>query len=257
MLKKIDIIVEVRTTSKRLPNKAILKVLDKTILELMLERLKRISNINDIIVATTINKNDDIIEEISIKNNVLVHRGSEDDVLGRVVETANRYKTDVIVEITGDNPLVDKNISEQVINYYLNNMDKFDYVSNDAFVYSDLFNHTCSSGFHTKVMPTKILKEVDELVSHPVDREHVVNYIFNGSKDYRIGQYTVNKKFNRSDIRLTLDYEEDFLLIKNIFENLYIDDPNFDANKIFDYLDKNEDIKNINSNCVQKKYHYK
>lgn len=243
-------------SSNRLPGKPLLNILNKTVLELMIERLKLINNIDDIIIATTTNSSDDPIIEIANKMNVLVFRGSENDVLGRVLNAATKFKTDIIVEITGDNPLIDKHISELIINFYLNNNNKYDFVSNDACVYDENYTFSCSNGFNTKVFSTNLLLEISKLTNHPVDREHVVNYIFKGNQKYKIYNFKVGKPYNRSDIRLTLDYIEDYLVIKKVYEHLYPINPNFDARKIIEFLDKNPSMKELNSNCVQKKYTY-
>ena len=253
---KTDIIVEVRMTSTRLPGKPLLKILDKTVLELMIERLKSFNYIDNIIIATTNNSNDDPIVEIANKMDVLVFRGSENDVLGRVLNAALEFKTDIIVEITGDNPLIDKYISEQIIYFYLKSTEKYDFVSNDACVYDENYVFSCSNGFNTKVFSTNLLLEISKLTNHPVDREHVVNYIFKGKKNYKIYNYECGIPYNRSDIRLTLDYKEDFQVIKNVFENLYPQNSYFSALDIISYLDNNTGIKNINAKCSQAKYHY-
>ena len=253
---KIVAIVQARMGSTRLPGKPLLKVLDKTVLELMIERLKSFNYIDNIIIATTNNSNDDPIVEIANKMDVLVFRGSENDVLGRVLNAALEFKTDIIVEITGDNPLIDKYISEQIIYFYLKSIEKYDFVSNDACVYDENYVFSCSNGFNTKVFSTNLLLEISKLTNHPVDREHVVNYIFKGKKNYKIYNYECGIPYNRSDIRLTLDYKEDFQVIKNIFENLYPQNSYFSALDIISYLDNNNEIKNINAECSQAKYNY-
>ena len=157
MNKKIDIIVEARTHSKRLPGKLIMKILGRPTLELMIERLKRIKKINDIIIATTTNKDDDIIEEIAKKNNVKFFRGSEEDVLGRVVEAINFFKTDIVVQITGDNPLVDKKIAEELISFFLDNYKKYDFICNDAGIYNSKFIKEYPMGLNIKVFKSSVL----------------------------------------------------------------------------------------------------
>ena len=253
---KVDIIVEARMTSTRLPGKVLMEAAGKPLLELMIERLKKISQIDDVIIATTTNRNDNKIEDLANKMQVKCFRGSEDDVLKRVLLAALEFKTDVIVEITGDNPLIDKTISEKVIDFFLKNQKDYDYVSNDANIHDDIYNISCSLGFNTKVFKTKLLAEIDKKTNHPIDREHVVNYVFNKNENYRIYNFEGSKEINRPDIRLTLDYLEDYKVIKSIFDSLYSNNNYFSALDIMTFLDNNPQIKALNSNCTQNRYKY-
>ena len=253
---KTDIIVEVRTTSNRLPGKVIKKIIDRPVIELMIERLKRINNIQDIIIATTLNSDDDIIVNISKENKVKCYRGSENDVLGRVLCAAEKNNTDIIVEITGDNPLIDPYISELMINFFTKNHLKYDYISNDVGCYDDKIKFNLALGLNVKIFKTSLLKKVSKLTTNPVDREHVVNYILQNSNTYKIHNYEVEKIYQRPDLRFTLDYQEDFELIKNVYENLYHKKNDFNAKDIINFLDLNPKIKKLNSNCIQNQYTY-
>ncbi len=103
----------------------------KPLLEHMIERLNRIKNVSNVIIATTTNESDNEIIKLADKVGVPYYRGSENDVLGRVVETAQKFDTDIIVEITSDNPLIDPSLSTKVIDKLLELYDTVDYVSND------------------------------------------------------------------------------------------------------------------------------
>ena len=256
MKKKIDIIVEARLSSKRLPKKVLLKVLERPLLDLMIERLKKINFVEDIIVATTTNKNDDEIINLAKNSGVKFFRGSENDVLGRVVGAAKENKTDIIVQITGDNPLIDKEVSENIIKYYIANQDKYDFVSNDIGIYNDTFKQEFPMGLNTKVFSFSLLRDIEKITNNPVDREHVPNYILKNYNKYRIKNFKAENKYCRPDLRFTLDYLEDFKVIKSIYENLYKKNKNFTATDIFNFLDKNPDIKKINSHRKQQKYNY-
>ena len=253
---KIDIIVEARTNSKRLPGKVLKKVFKKTLLELMIERLKRIKFAKNIIIATTELKVDDEIVAIARKLNIKYFRGSTNDVLGRVLSAAIKFKTDVIVEITGDTPLVDPEISDLIIKFFLDNHHKFDYVSNDLGVHNKKYKMTSSLGLSTKVFFTKLLKEINLKTSNLIDREHVVNYIVKNDKKYKLYNYKVNKMLSRPDLRFTLDYKEDLLVIKKIYQEFYNTKPFFNSYDIINFMDKNPEIKNLNKNCLQLTHNY-
>tara|TARA_B100000886_G_scaffold338178_1_gene300453 strand:- start:160 stop:939 length:780 start_codon:yes stop_codon:yes gene_type:complete len=253
---KIDIIVEARTNSKRLPGKVLKKVFKKTLLELMIERLKRIKFAKNIIIATTELKVDDEIVAIARKSNIKYFRGSTNDVLGRVLSAAIKFKTDVIVEITGDSPLVDPEISDLIIKFFLDNHHKFDYVSNDLGIHNKKYKMTSSLGLSTKVFFTKLLKEINLKTSNLIDREHVVNYIVKNDKKYKLYNYKVNKTLSRPDLRFTLDYKEDLLVIKKIYQEFYNTKPFFNSYDIINFMDKNPEIKNLNKNCLQLAHNY-
>jgi spore coat polysaccharide biosynthesis protein SpsF len=256
MNKKIDIIVEARMSSKRLPHKVMLKVMGRPLLDLMIERLKKINFVNDIIIATTTNKDDDEIVNLAKNNKILFFRGSENDVLKRVVLAAKKNKTDVIVQITGDSPLVDKKITENLINFFIENQDKYDFVSNDAGYYNREFKKTFSLGLSAKVFSSSLLYKIEKITDNKIDREHIVNYILKNNEKYRIHNYEADNKYFRPDLRFTLDYLEDYKVIKLIYENLYVKNIDFSATDIFNFLDKNPSIKKINSHCIQKEYKY-
>ena len=128
--KKIGIIVEVRSNSSRLPNKHFLLVLKKPIIEFLIKRLKKVTNVDAIIIATTTNKNDDKLCMIAKKNEIKYFRGSEENVTDRVLQTAKKYKLEIICRVTGDCPIIDPYLIEQLIDTFLVNFDKIDYVSN-------------------------------------------------------------------------------------------------------------------------------
>ena len=255
-LYKVDVIVEARSKSKRFPNKVLKKIGKKKVLEIMIDRLKNIEGINDIIVATTRNKEDEEIIKIAKKKNVKFYKGSENDVLKRVLLAAKKFKTDVIVEITGDNILVDHKISNDVIKFYLKNKKKYDFVSNDIEIYLDNQKSNGPLGFSTKVFSTKILSKIDKLTKHPIDREHVANYIVKNYKKFRIKNVSLPKFLKKENFRLTMDYKEDFEVIKKVYNNLYSKNKNFSAIDIFCFFKKNSKVKLINLDCVQAKYKY-
>ncbi|MEK7376919.1 MAG: glycosyltransferase family protein [Candidatus Margulisiibacteriota bacterium] len=247
--KQIDVIVEARMTSSRLPGKTLFKAAGKPLLELMIERLRRIPEIDNVIVATTENTKDDLIADLCKRCNVACFRGDEDDVLGRVVKAAKRFGTDIIVEITGDNPLVDPGISSQVIKEFLKNEKNIDYAANDVMV-------TFPIGFNTRAFSRALLEKVERSTNDPVDREHVVNYICKRPDEFRMHNIAAKGPLRRTDIRLTMDTAEDYKVIKSVFEALYPSNHQFLAQDIIDYLDKNPDIKNINKEIVQRTYDY-
>src|ERR1700740_2639396 len=120
--------IEARMTSTRLPGKVLLPCLERPMLELMIERVRRSRYIDTIVIATTVNQTDDPIVNLAKQLGVRYFRGSEFDVVGRVASAMEEAQADIIVQLTSDFPLIDPEIVDQVIRIYTAN--QFDHVSN-------------------------------------------------------------------------------------------------------------------------------
>ncbi|MFH1877223.1 MAG: glycosyltransferase family protein [Candidatus Omnitrophota bacterium] len=247
--KQIDVIVEARMRASRLPGKVLMPGCGKAMLHHMVERLRWIPEISGVIIATTVNGNDDCIAAFAKELGVKCFRGSEEDVLGRVVKAAEYFGTDVIVEITGDDPLIAPEVASQVIRAYLEKEGEVDFVTNEQVFTSPL-------GFNTRAFSSRLLNEVEKKAGHPMDREHVVNYIRQRPREFRIFNIEAEGVYRRPDIRLTLDTMEDYRVIKAVFEALYPVKPAFDGRDIITFLDSNPEISAMNRNIAQKTYNY-
>jgi len=160
--------IEARMTSRRLPGKVLLPVGNTTMLGFLYERLKLVPSLNDIVLATTTNQQDDILVEFARKSNLAYFRGSENNVLSRVLSAAKSNQADVIVEITADCPVIDPVIIEQVIQTFLYN--DADYVNN-------VIVRSYPAGMDTQVFPYRILEHSSLLTNDPEDLEHVSLHI--------------------------------------------------------------------------------
>lgn len=237
-------IIEARMTSTRLPGKILLPILEKPMLELLIERLKRSKCLDKIVVATTQNPSDDVVEELTHRLGVGCFRGSEEDVLDRVLRASRASDTDVIVEITGDCPLIDPIVLDHVIQTYLEK--NVDYVSN-------ILKRTYPRGMETQVFSTSVLEKVARLTQDPVDHEHVSLFIYEHPEIFSLFNVASDLPEKYWDVRLTVDTAEDFLLIKTIYELLYPGNPAFTLRDIVDLLEKRTDLLDINRNIHQKK----
>lgn len=240
---KVVIIVQARMTSTRLPGKVLKRVLDKPLLEYQMERLQRVKNADEIVVATTINAADDVIIELCKRLRIAYYRGSEQDVLSRYAEAAHEYDADVVVRITSDCPLIDPQVIEQVIQTYLDNSAEYDYVSN-------CLERTYPRGLDVEVFSGVILYETCEQSTTHLDREHVTSFIYQQPDRYQI----INVKYvqNQSRHRWTVDTAEDFLLVRKIIESLYPQRPQFTLEDCLSLLEDNPGWQDINSNIQQK-----
>ena len=159
---KIFAIVEARMTSSRLPGKVLLEADGKPMLEHLINRLKSIKLLTGIVLATTTNQDDDVLERFSKKHEIELYRGSEDDVMMRVIEAAESVKADIVVEITGDCPVIDPQIVEQTIRTF--KVNNADYVSNNNI-------KSYPDGMDTQVFWLDTLKKSASMTDNKLDHE--------------------------------------------------------------------------------------
>ena len=240
---RVVAIIECRMTSTRLPGKVLMESCGKSMLEHIVERLSRIDRLDQIVLATTSNETDDCIEALSERINVGCFRGSEEDVLKRVLGAAEMYSADTIVEITGDCPLIDPNVTSETILFYLEN--DCDYASNDL-------RPTYPLGMNVEVFSRKILTVADREGLTPADREHVSWFFVRNPERFRVDYIKAPPELHWPDLRLTLDEMDDFRLIDHLFTHFYPIKPDFLLSDIISYLKENPEVADTNSHVVQK-----
>jgi spore coat polysaccharide biosynthesis protein SpsF len=224
-----------------------LPAVNKPLLQHLVERLQRSRSIEGVIVATTVNATDEPIAELCEKIGVQCFRGSEDDVLARVLQCARANSVETIVEITGDCPLIDHTIADQLVALYLES--RCDYASN-------VLRRTFPRGLDTQVFSTAVLQRVDTLTDHPLDREHVSLYIYKHPQLFSLVGLEAAPELARPEYRWTLDTEEDYTLIRTIFEQLYPENPCFTYQDVYKLLDAQPHLVEINREIKQKVVHY-
>ena len=239
---KVAGIVQARMTSTRLPGKILLEVLGKPLMQYQLERLRKVSSLDELIVATTTNETDDPVMELCGRLGVLTYRGSELDVLSRYCAAADHYKADVVVRFTADCPLIDPQISDSVIRYYLDNAGEIDYYATNMSTYP--------RGVDTEICSLKALREADREGTTAPDREHVTYFLRRNPERYKQGRKPSGKDWGK--YRLTVDTPEDFALIREILERLYPANPDFSMSDVITLLEENPDLPKINEMIEQK-----
>lgn len=241
--KKVVATIEARMTSTRLPGKVLLPLGDKPVLARLIERIKRSHTIDTIVIATTINASDDGIVALAKSMDINVWRGSEENVLERVLDAAQSVQADIIVELTGDNPLVDWRHIDYLVGIVAS--DIYDYASNST-------KETFPRGFDVKVFPARVLAEVNRLTQDPVDQENVSIYIYNHPEQYKLYNWSAEGKMARKELRMTLDTKEDYSLIRTLFERLLPQDPDFSAEDVVDMFNQEPELAFINAEIKQK-----
>ena len=240
---KIVAVIEARMGSTRLPGKVLLPIMERPMLEYMIERLQRVEAIDEIVVATTHDPACDKIIELAEKLGVKSFRGSEEDVLERVLQACRLAKADLIVETTGDCPVIDPEVISKVISSFLSS--EVDYCSN-------ILEPTYPGGMDVQVFPLSVLEQVAILTQDPVDREHVSLYIYRHPERFRLLNVASNLPAEAAQLRLTVDTQEDFELIKKIYEFLYCNKPNFSLADILELCRIHPELPFLNQHIQQK-----
>ncbi|OBA01905.1 acylneuraminate cytidylyltransferase [Paenibacillus polymyxa] len=234
-------IIQARMGSTRLPGKVNLNLLGVTVLERVVERIKKVKQISKVVVATTDLTIDETIVNLAHKAGVEVYRGSESDVLKRYYETAVTHNADVIIRITSDCPVIDPMIIDQLIKNYITG--SYDYVSNTI-------ERSYPRGLDAEVFSFASLEKAHLEAKSTEQREHVTPYIYQNPDRFSLLSVTYPKDF--SNYRWTLDTTEDWELIQQIY-TYFKDRDSFDWQDVLELMETCPEIALINSHVEQKK----
>jgi len=204
---KFSIIVEARLGSKRLPGKILYKIKKHVFLEYLINRLKLSSKAKEIIVATTNLKSDYEIVRIAKKNKVKYYRGSEDNVLQRLLDTGKKFNCDGIVRITSDCPIIDVSLIDQAIETFKNN--KCDYLSNANI-------RSFPDGMDIEIFTLKTLKKSSIYANSKKSREWPTSSIRKKPNIFKHLNILAPPELHWPKLGLTLDVYQDYKLLKKI-----------------------------------------
>jgi len=238
------IILQARMTSTRLPNKVLMPILGKPMLAHQIKRLTRVKTHHQLVIATSTQITDDPIEALCQQYKVHCFRGSLNDVLARYYYTACQFKKNNtlknIVRITGDCPLIDSDIVDNVINLFLTS--NVDYCSNCA-------PATLPDGLDVEVFSFTALKKAHQLAKKSSEREHVTLFIRNNPKLFNMNNY--HHHTDLSHFRWTVDEPKDFELVSEIYHALYPNDQHFSLNDILMLIGKRPELSLINEHILR------
>lgn len=204
---KVVAIVQARMGSTRLPNKVMKSINDVPMIELLLTRLAKSQEIDQIVVATSVDpRNQPLAEHVSQLGFACEH-GSENDVLERYVQAAEKHAADVVVRITGDCPLVDSQLVDECIRRFRSG--DVDYLSNTN-------PPTYPDGLDVEVVRVAALRRALKESSKPFDHEHVTPYV---RESGLFSTASLQNDEDLSDLRWTVDDPEDFEVITHVFQN--------------------------------------
>ncbi|MCR4692054.1 MAG: glycosyltransferase family protein [Lachnospiraceae bacterium] len=237
-------IIQARTTSSRLPGKVLLPLCEKSIIQNITERISRSALLDEVIIATSSDKSDDVIDQLCRKNNINVFRGSLDNVLERFYLCALKHNADVIIRCTADNPFVDAEIIDNAIKTF-KNLD-LDYLS---------YKKQLPLGMSVEVFSFAALKKAYNKATDNECLEHVTPYIVDNPSLFRTLKYNDTAAEDNSKTRLTVDTPEDYELASLLYD--YFGSNNFHYPDLMQVLLEHPEWKSINSNVRQKTTQYK
>ena len=233
-------VIQARRGSSRLPDKVLKPVLDTPVLIKMIERVQASTLHGQLVVATTCEEQDQVIAELCNEHRIHCYKGHATDLLDRHYQVALQYGADAVVKIPSDCPLIDPQIIDEVLQYFISHSNEFDYVSN-------LHPATWPDGNDVEIMHLQTLERAWKEASRDFEREHTTPYIWENPGKFRIGSvlWNTGKDYSTSH-RWTLDYPEDYIFIKKVYEALYFTHPLFTCDDILQLLNEKPDIADIN-----------
>lgn len=209
----------------------------------LVDRLRQVKSIQTIVLATTVNTTDDCLEVFAKAEDIAYFRGSEEDVMGRVIGAADSVQADILVEITGDCPIIDPAIVEQTIQMFLYN--DGDYVSNAHI-------RSYPDGMDTQVFRLETLKKSARMTNDALDHEHVTLHIRNHPEIFRHVHLIAPPDLFWPELGLTLDEPKDYELLKAIIEYFGDSHPFFGCREVIQLLRSRPDLLEINLDVARK-----
>ena len=203
----------------------------KTALQHLIDRIKRVQLFDEVAVATTVHPRDSVIVELCQKLRVPVHRGSEEDVLGRYVEAAEWFHAGTVFRATSDEPFKDPEVIQQVLETHLKSGS--DYTCNNLI-------QTFPDGCTVEIVNVDALEKADRLGKQSADREHVTFYIRQRPTEFKICNVEAQGKLRRPELRYCLDTEQDLRVVRTIFDHLGGKEPYFTIAEVINFLDEHQ-----------------
>ena len=230
---KTAVFIPVRTKSTRLPNKALLKIKGKPVIEHLIDRVKSARLHDFIVLCTTMNPEDEILVRIARRNNICYFQGTEKDILDRYLKAALKYKVDFIVNVDGDDIFCDPKYMDKVVEVFIQT--GADYIKCEGLPFG-----AAPSGIKVKAL-NKVYQLKEE-----TDTETGWNRYFTESGLFRVECLKAEEELNHPEIRMSLDYLEDFQFFKAVFERLYVTGRVFTLREIISLLQDNPEIVDLN-----------
>ena len=226
---KISGLVQARMGSIRLPGKVMKKIVGKPLIGHIFDRLKKVSSLENIILATTSDPQNDELISYAKKQDILIYRhAEEDDIIARLYEAAELYKSDMILKVNADCPLVDPILLDIAIKLFKESKEPIDIASNKI-------KKTFPEGYSYELVSTEALKWCNENLDKPIERELAILWIINNSEQFP-NRLIIENEIDYSEFGLTVDTKEDFDLVSKIYKKLYKNNKYFGMDEVIAFV---------------------
>ena len=239
-MRKVVLIIQARMSSTRLPGKSIMPLADKPLVYRMVERLKKSKKIDEIVIATSNQPEDQVLVELAKELMVSFFQGDLLDVRDRYLKAAERFEADFILRIPADNPIPDWHEIDKLIDFHLEH-NPSGFSSNLAQVNDSGY----LDGIGAEIFSTKLLQESVARSSSDTVKEHVHRNFFDYSTQTPvdsswcpIASPKAPAELRRPDIILDVNTMDDYIKIKRIYDNLYPQNTNFTTEDVINFIDK-------------------
>jgi spore coat polysaccharide biosynthesis protein SpsF len=228
---KVAAIIQARMGSTRLPGKVLKNMLGKPMLYHLVTRVRNAKYVDDVVVATTVNKEDDAIERFAVASDFGIYRGSQDDIVDRILNAGKKYNADIVVRIWGDCPLIDPNLIDKVLSRFVDG----------CYEYANNFNPpTYPVCMSFEVYRLEALERIWNATNDMFYRQYPFEYVYANGAAFKT-MYDRNDK-DLSAMHLTVDYVEDFELVSEVFRNLDSEKGIFDLGDILRFLGSHPEL---------------
>lgn len=234
--KKVVAFIQARVKSTRLPHKVLLPIADKMLIEHVIERLKRASLPDEIMLCTSTHPDDRVLMEIARKNNIGCFAGSEEDVLQRFIQAAEKSRADVVVRATGENPLIDPFYLDRAVEKHFER--GVEYTSVEGL----------PDGVRIEVIDTLALQKAHKLADNPTKSEYMTLYFRDDF--FKVHSIGAAEHLKRPHYRLTVDNPEDLELMREIYKALYKPGEIIPLEDVIRFLDNHPELVQINSRII-------
>lgn len=257
---KVVATIEARTGSSRLPAKVLRPILGEPMLGRIVERVKRSRRVDEIVVATTTLEPDLTIVDLAARYGVSSYRGSEDDLLDRLFGAVEQSRADVLVSLTGDNPFIDPQLIDDMVDLLLDG-GGIDYVASTHMQHADCWEaeRTFPTGVSAQVLYADMVREQHREVTDPAVRCMGLYSVYNRA-DGRYRRHGMDASgryagWRHPELRMTVDTPEDFELATRVYEALYPGNPAFSTEQAIALIASTPVLRDINRGIRQRLGH--
>jgi spore coat polysaccharide biosynthesis protein SpsF (cytidylyltransferase family) len=224
-------LVAVRMKSSRLPGKAMGQIVGKTVIELLMQRVVRAKYPFKTVICTSTLEQDDVLAKLANSNGFDLFRGHPDNVLERFIKAAQHYGAKHIVRITGDNPLTDPLLIDEMCCLHLNECADYTYTLSTP------------RGTRPEIISLSAMQKCLLLAENPDHSEYMTLYFKNYPDQFKNVEFVdPNPKRIRPEYRLTIDTPDDLAVIQQVYEKFYPQNAEFLLDDVIEYLDQHPEI---------------